>query len=115
MPVSPRLRGFVTVALASPYGGGALPLTLPCGVRTFLGGFRRRDRRAYSALLVYRPSAEISVLDHRARYLVYETTCSSHVFGHRISGQLAVELEELFSRIFSSEYTHVITQLRDIE
>src|SRR4029077_14306569 len=43
------LARFVTVALASPRGGGALPLTLPCGVRTFLGGFRRRDRRACSA------------------------------------------------------------------
>ena len=38
-------------ALASPRGGGALPLTLPCGVRTFLGGLRRRDRRACSACL----------------------------------------------------------------
>src|SRR2546428_5813789 len=47
-PFHPALRRFVTVALASPRGGGGLPLSLPCVVRTFLDGLRRRDRLACS-------------------------------------------------------------------
>src|SRR5712691_9684236 len=96
-PVSPRLRGFVTVALASPRGGGALPLTLPSGVRTFLGGFRRRDRQACSACLFYLllpRSARILVRFHPSRDFVHESTCSRHVFVDCDPRQLPVIAEE---------------------
>src|SRR5437868_3588114 len=103
-PFHPAVRGFVTVALASPHGGGALPLTLPCGVRTFLGGFRRRDRLACSVLLFY-----------RARHPLHELRTADGRGAEIDAAELGVELEQAVARLAVAEAPHVCRQARDVE
>lgn len=49
-PFHPARAGSSLWRWSSPHGGRVLPASLPCAVRTFLDGFRRRDRPACSDL-----------------------------------------------------------------
>src|SRR5229473_3004233 len=47
-PFHPACAGSSLWRWSSPHGGRVLPASVPCAVRTFLDGFRRRDRLACS-------------------------------------------------------------------
>src|SRR2546430_9334045 len=47
-PFHPAFAGSSLWRWSSPHGGRVLPASLPCAVRTFLDGSRRRDRLACS-------------------------------------------------------------------